>query len=321
LANALHESQTLKSRPLHEITSHLNAYRSYCDKAAEHMAAAECESPGAVSILRKCNPLIKEKIRTTIAEIQQTALGICQITLGSGTVYESLGIEINRTAKSLSTDDYLKKYKCSVRITSILAEFCRLLPQNKRGYACEIIKQIETEEVLSDKLNMIELALTYLQPNIEMEACGSANKLSEIHEDIRSLDQKLNTIVFDLSKIKVGTGNIASNLWAVRDILNRIEVEQRSAQNSDEISNVSSEPGGYNEHVALLIDAKVSELEIILKQIPNRDDIKDILEKLERLKPSEKWEWIGRISDLIAIFDAAIKVVTFVSSIKLLIYP
>jgi hypothetical protein len=282
------------------------------------MAAIKDKAPGAVKILQRCNPLIKERIKIAIVGIQQTAEAICQITRGSGTEYEILGIEINKAARALSSDDDLKNYKCSARIASIITRFCRLLPQDKRGHACEIIEEIEIEEALSDRLGKIELALTYLQPNIEMTAYEYANKekLAKIHKDIKSIDDKLNTIVFDLSQIKIGSGNVASNLWAVRHILNRIEIEQSVVQNSGRSSKGLFESNEQNERISQHVDIKVRELETILKEMPCREDINEILDRLESVRPSKTWEWVGRISDLIAIFDAAIKVVTLISLIK-----
>ena len=64
------------------------------------------------------------------------------------------------------------------------------------------------EQELSGRLSKIELALTYLQPNIDLAAheSATANKLEEMHGDIKSMDKKLNTIIFDLSKIKIWLG-------------------------------------------------------------------------------------------------------------------
>ena len=188
LAKALEETQKLKEKSREQIQSDLKAYQWYCDRAAEHMAAAEEKAPGAVKLLRKCNPIIEERIEATIAGIQKTAREICQVTRGSGTRYEAPGAQINQEAKSLSSEDPIKAFKSSTRIASILREFCGLLPRDKRGHACEIVDEIEAEQELSGRLSKIELALTYLQPNIDLAAHESAtkNKLEEMHSDIRS---------------------------------------------------------------------------------------------------------------------------------------
>ena len=133
LAKALEETQKLKKKSREQIQSDLKAYQWYCDQAAEHMAAVEEKTPGAVRLLRKCNPIIEERIEATIAGIQKTAREICQVTRGSGTKYEAPGARINQEAKNLSSEDPIKAFKSSTRIASILREFCSLLPKDKRG--------------------------------------------------------------------------------------------------------------------------------------------------------------------------------------------
>lgn len=136
LAQVLQESQRLKGRSLEEIKGELNSYRWYCDKAASHMVAAEKSAPGAVNFMRKCNPMLEEKIQATIAEIQKKARQICQFTRDSGTVFEAPVAEINRATKALSLGDIHKTQRSITRITSMLKELCMLLPDdNKRELA------------------------------------------------------------------------------------------------------------------------------------------------------------------------------------------
>ena len=315
LARALEETQRLKERSKEQIQSDLQAYRWYCDQAAEHMSAAEDRAPGAVRLLRKCNPIIEERIKATIEEIQKTAREICQVTRGSGTEYEVPGARINQEATSLSSEDPIKAFKSSTRIASILKEFCSLLPRDKRGHACEIVDEIEAEQELSGRLSKIELALTYLQPNISREAESATKiKLEEIHSDIKSMNKKLDTIIFDLSKIKIGSGDIITNLWAVRSELTKIaEMERGSSADLDSIPRQPSPPNESQIELGNLIGTKVLELEEILKTKATKKDSQAILDKLESLKSSAGFEWLGRIADVIAVFDASIKLLQFLA--------
>jgi HEAT repeat protein len=311
LAKALEETQKLKDKSKENIQSDLQAFQWYCDRAAEHMASVDEKAPGAVGLLRKCNPIIEERIEATIAGIQKTAREICQMTRGSGTKYEAPSAEINREAKCLSLEDPFKTFKTCTSIASSLKEFCRNLPQDKRGRGCEIVDEIEAEHELSGKLLMIDRALIYLQPNIDLAVHESStkNKLDEIHSDIRTMDRKLNTIIFDLSNIKIGSGNIFANLCAVRSELNKIaEVQKISLLNQESISINAAHRSESQVGIAKLIESKVSELEEILKTKSNREDNQAILNELEDLKPSTEFEWLGRIADVIAVFDASIKV-------------
>ena len=195
------------------------------------------------------------------------------------------------------------------------------MPRDKRGYACEIVDEIEDEQELSGRLSKIELALTYLQPNITLAAYESTtnSKLEEMHSDIKLIDKKVNTIIFDLSKIKIGSGDIIANLSTVRTQLTKIaEMEKSLALDSKSISGSTSSPNESQIELGNLIDAKVLELEEILQTKTTKEDNQAILDKLESLKPSAGFEWLGRISDLIAIFDAAMRLFYYLKDSGLL---
>jgi HEAT repeat protein/nucleoside phosphorylase len=164
LAQALQESQRLKGRPFQEIVSELNAYRWYCDKAASYMTTAEESAPVAVKLMRKCNPLLDERIQATIAEIQKKARQICEITRGSGIEYEAPAAELQKAAKGLSAGDLSNIQKSSFMIALQLKKFCRLLPAEDKEQVCEIVEEIEHEPEFPEKLNKIMSALLCLGP-------------------------------------------------------------------------------------------------------------------------------------------------------------
>ena len=142
---------------------------------------------------------------------------------------------------------------------------------------------------------------------------ATTDKLEEMHSDIKSIDQKLNTIIFDLSKIKIGSGDISANLCSVRTALNKIaEMEKGSAVDQKSVSKDTTNPSESQIALGNLIEAKVSELEEILKTKATKEEIHAVMNKLESLKPSAGFEWLGRIADLIAVFDASIKVFQFI---------
>jgi hypothetical protein len=186
------------------------------------------------------------------------------------------------------------------------------LPRDKRGHACEIVDEIEAEQELSDRLFKIELALTYLQPNICLEAYESAatHKLDQI-------DKKLDTIVFDLSNIKIASGNIITNLFGVRIQLTKIaEFEKNLSSDSKGVSENNTLPNEIQTALGNLIEAKVLELEEILKTKATKEDNQAILDKLQSLKPSVGFEWLSRIADVIAIFDASIGLFNLLMQLK-----
>ncbi len=141
LAKALQGSRNLKDKSLEEIVNELNAYRWYCEKAAEHLATAEESAPGAVELMRRCNPLLEERIQAIIIEIQKKAQQICQTTGGSGSKFESLATD----AKSLSTGDIVESIRASNRIVTKIREFCGLLPESEKSLVLGLLEGADQE--------------------------------------------------------------------------------------------------------------------------------------------------------------------------------
>ncbi len=183
------------------------------------------------------------------------------------------------------------------------------MPRDKRGHACEIVDEIEAEQELSGRLSKIELALTYLQPNICLEAYESATM-----DKLDQMDRKLNTIILDLSKTRIGSGNIFANLCAVKTKLDEIaEMEKISFSDRKSVSKNPAHPNEDQIKLGKLVGTKFLELEEILKTKATNEDSQAILKEMESLKPSVGFEWLGRIADVIAIFDASIKVFAFLT--------
>lgn len=167
LAEALKKARSLKDRPFKEVSDELKALKWYCDEAADHLIAVEDSAPGAVKLLRKYNPFIKERIETTIFEIQKEARDICAISRGSNTRYEIIGKEIHKQACLISIEDFQRTQNCASRIIFQLGEFCKILPEQKRKLVCSAIREIKGSESFPERLSKIELALAYALPVIK----------------------------------------------------------------------------------------------------------------------------------------------------------
>ena len=209
LSNALKETQSLRERGFEAAKCDLNSYRRYCDRAAELLDENKETAPGATRIIKRGLPIIDHRIKETIDEIQKNAKAICLQTRGTGTPFEPLGSEINRLAGELS-EDYLKSEISASRIASILRKMCKLLPADERRHACEIVAEIDDEMEIGDKLNKIELALTYIQPNIEIALRDEKSdqiiaKLDELKYDLKELSTTLLNRLDENEKIIIST--------------------------------------------------------------------------------------------------------------------
>ena len=290
LARGLQESQRLKGRSFLEVTSELNAYRWYCENAADYMAAAEDKAPGVVKLLRKCNPLIEENIQTTITEIQEKARQICHITRGSGTEFEAPGAEINRAAKALSPENIHRTQRSITRITFQLKKFCRLLPEGNRELVCDVVKEIEQATEFPDKLDKIELAFTYVS-----SAVGTALQLEDISLDLKKVmtelgvvNNKLDEIRYAIFKQKISSGNAISNLTSIRTELEKLY--QFNLQHPESsLKELYSCREEQLEELSRDLDDRFAELKVVLMGKASKDDFKNVLSELEKLKPAETW--------------------------------
>jgi hypothetical protein len=119
--------------------------------------------------LRRGLPIIDDRIKETIREIQEKAEAVCRETRGTGTPYEPLGIEANKWAGELSGSDYLRDERSVSRLIYILEGFCNLLPEGEREYPCGIVEDIREDDELGDKLIDIVTAFSYMQPCIKSQ--------------------------------------------------------------------------------------------------------------------------------------------------------
>ncbi len=161
------------------IKSNLRTYRQYCDRAADLIGAAEEGTPGAARVLRRGLPIIDERIKEIIREIQEKARAVCIETRGTGTPYEPLGMEVNKWAGELSDRDYLQNERIASRIADILGEFCNLLPEDKREYPCKIVEELREESEPENKLIDIATALSYLEPCIESQLQNATKTMTD----------------------------------------------------------------------------------------------------------------------------------------------
>ena len=212
LARALQESQRLKEKSVLSVANELNAYRWYCEEAADHMAAVEDKAPGAVKLMRKCNPLLEERIQATIADIQEKARQIYQITCGSGTEYEALSFEIQKSASHLSTDDIVRAQKCSSNIVKKLKTFCGLLPEVSRELACNAVDEIEIAPEFPNKLEKIDSALSYVFSAVEI-SLQYKHAIAGIRAEVQE------------AKAAIAFHDEKSN-WGKEAILNRLDANE-----------------------------------------------------------------------------------------------
>jgi len=145
LANALSEAQKLTD--FDATKSDLKIYMQYCNRAADLIGDAAEDAPGAAGILRRGLPIIDERIKEIIREIQEKARAVCRKT--QETPLEELGLATARSAQELPTQDSLALLMALGNMAEDTARnLCEYLPTDKKVDACEQLKNLTDMEIL-----------------------------------------------------------------------------------------------------------------------------------------------------------------------------
>jgi len=163
LGNALKEAQM--ARDFNAVKSDLNAYKRYLDRACELLDTAEEKAPCASRLIRKGLPIIDERIKGIIAEIQEKAKALCGET--KNTTFRDAGIELNRIGQDFSQiRDPIGLEKSVNNMQIVLSAICAKMPEEERGEACALLRQAKEEQYIEDKINLTNIVLGKISSQI-----------------------------------------------------------------------------------------------------------------------------------------------------------
>ena len=163
LANALEEAQKLSG--LDEIKADLNAYKRYCDRAVELLDETEDKTPGAAKLVRRGVPIIDERIKEIIAEIQEKTNVLCKETKDSP--LEDIGKEVNKIGQNLlRVRDPIGLEKSVNNLENALSDICNRMVGIEKGEACELLEREKNEQYIEDKLPLMSLILSKVSSQI-----------------------------------------------------------------------------------------------------------------------------------------------------------
>ncbi|MFA4935304.1 MAG: hypothetical protein WC568_05665 [Candidatus Methanoperedens sp.] len=185
LGNALKEVRNLRNKDFNAVKSDLNAYRRYLERAADLLVDTEEKAPGATKMIRRGLPIIDQKIKEIIAEIQENAKALCKQT--KDTPLEDLGKEVIRVSQAFpQIRDPIGLEKGFINLWTALSSICAKMPEEERGEACKLLKKAGDEPYIEDKLPLINMVLSKISSQI------SATK------NIETVEKKLDEIMVSL---------------------------------------------------------------------------------------------------------------------------
>lgn len=159
LSNALEEVQKTQEMDFKVKKGSLNAYRQYCERAADLLNTTNEKAPGATKLIRRGLPMIDHQIKNILAEIQKNAENLCKQTID--TPFEDLGKEVNQVGQELSLiRDPIGLEKNLNNMITELFNICHKFPLEDQGDACRCLKKAEIEPYIEDKLPLINMVLS-----------------------------------------------------------------------------------------------------------------------------------------------------------------
>ena len=151
LANALKEVQNAREMDFDIMKRNLEVYRRYCDRAADLLDTTEKKAPGATKLIRKGLPIIDQRIKEILGEIQEKTADVCKET--KGTPLENLGYEINQIGKNLLLVRDPIGLERQVEVMEVtISSICDKMSQDEREDACKLLKRAKLEPHAEDKL-------------------------------------------------------------------------------------------------------------------------------------------------------------------------
>jgi hypothetical protein len=285
LAGALMESKLLENRSLHEITSALNTCRLYCENAADYMAAAEVDAPGPVRLMRICNPFLKDRIESIIADIQMKA--------------RLIGPEINQAAKDISLDDPIKARGCCMRMASSLRESCKRFSRERSDLIRSILIDVEKEMDLRIVLEKIELSMAYA--------------LSAIEEERKEILDLLRNIQFCISNLNISSGSSKKVLYEIKTNIRSVQ-DKMVAQ--DLSKDLKERDYALIERLEMMREDWITSMDKIARDLPSCEDTKWILKEVQGLKQSKRRDVLGITGDLSSIAGLFITLMGLAGTLK-----
>jgi HEAT repeat protein len=178
LANALKEVQDIQETDFDIMKRDLNAYRRYCDRAADLLDTTEEKAPMATKLIRMGLPII-------LKEIDKDTTILCDAARGT-----KIEDYVNPTCKEVREIIKIRNpIELDKRINGLIPNLRFMvenLPERARDFGYDKIENLNKEEYLEDKLSLINEIIVFVIPHIS------------ISKDLERLENKLDNITIYL---------------------------------------------------------------------------------------------------------------------------
>ena len=304
LANALKEVQEASDKGFNAMKCDLNAYMRYCERATDLLEITEEKAPGATKLIRKGLPIIDQRIKELLGEIEEKAKKLCKES--QKTPLEKISRNAYEHVKGLGETENPIKAEISLNgLAPLLQSMCHILPEESREVICNQLDEMEESE-LSDKARIIGSALSSIHPQI----INLEEKLAERERWIEYFKnlvvQRLDNINYGVFQLKIRSGEIVPKLHEIQHELKKLIIIKTDLDN---IGLNIKDFGNLQHHDIQKLNDEITllcgkiETEIIPK-LPKANDAHRIIEiqkKIQYLKQSKEEIWFNRVAGLSSI--------------------
>ena len=291
LSQALKEVQNLENLDLQGMKGELNFYRKYCDHAAELMINSEETAPFAIAVMRKGLPILDEYLREIVEDIQRKTELISKNT--KGTHFEQLSDELKQSSLFLLQVRDLIGFRKQVNIMeNTLKAICSKFPEGQKGEACDLLKIMYAEQSIEDKIPLMNNILSKFSYQLDIVNC-----LDRVDAKL----DKLDCISFDIFKLKLNAGNVISSLDNIKTelgklngtvSLNTFSVDKLNFTQIDKLNNLNND-----------ISERLDEIKTLICSLPSNEEIREILDKLNKLKQTDLDTLLQRSSGITSLIS------------------
>ena len=306
LANALTEVKELNFIDKKES---LNSCRKYCENAAELMKYTEKTAPYATELIRKGIPILDQKIKNLLDEIQEKAKTACRISQGTPT--EEIACTVNKEVQKWeisSQDEMTQKVE---DIVYILKTKVTNLPENE--YILNKIEMMKHErnltkqyEILLFVIGQIPTVKVFSEQDLEQQLSPIHHKLDNIYNNTNlilnetaNIKDKLSCLSFDISKIKLNSANVISNLETMKEELEKLnEIRSLNKFTLEKLNTSQAEK--LNELNSIILE-RLNEIKSLIDYLPKNSDTQEFYTQFNKLKQSKPEMLLQKSADIFSI--------------------
>ena len=310
LAEALKEVQNLEKLDLEAKKGELNFYRKYCDHAAELMKCTDEKAPFATEVLRKGLPILDRNLKELLEEIQKKAKIACKESKGTAT--EAIVCEINKEIQNAINDDQKQYIEILENILSILKIKLPSIPENK--FILSKIQAVDNKVISPEKYQDLPLIISIMptmkvvsEQELDQKLDEKLQKFDRIFDEIICVKDKLNCISFDISKIKLNSADVISDLETMKEELEKLsKIEGLNTLSIEKLDSFQAEKiNGFNNNIL----GRLDEIQILIHELSkdNNEIYEEYSWRLDELKQS-------KLDTLLQRYSAVISLIGFVIS-------